>query len=64
MAIFIFIIFLIILLAVRVNTFLYFKNQLFALKYTLKNIHLLKQLALLHVSVLSDHPQGVVVPSC
>ena len=44
--------------------YLYLKKQLFALKYTLKHSLIkINELALLHVSILSDHPQGVVVPS-
>jgi len=46
-------------------SFFIFKKQLFALKYTLKYLIIkINLLALLHVSVLSDHPQGVVVPGC
>ena len=39
------------------------ENQLLCTKIHFKNTHLLKWLALLHVSVLSDHLQGGVVPS-
>ena len=41
------------------------KDQLFALKYTLIHSFIkINLLAFLHVSVLSDHPQGFVMPSC